>query len=334
VKRRLPAVVIAALVFAMVLSSQAFAARGPDQGGPVNAQLFAKASNGYSAQLSSEGDKIRLTLSRGFLTGLIYTFRGHVSADGIEAKIAGLGNIDLHFVAAGKTKRRRPPRNCNGRLAQLTEGHFIGSFRFRAEQGAARIDVAHAKGSTAIPGWHCPHQSFKDFLESRPEGFTVTSLRAEDTKRQVGLLAFAGTDAEHPDPEGAEVSAAMVSRRGPVKVDHVAVVLSRSIFSFDSALTSATVAPPSPFHGSATYCTTCAPGSRWTGDLRVSLPGVREEVSLVGPAFETTLKSVQASGSEEGSAMSRSSLATRIPGGDYPQVPRKGPLGQRLNARR
>jgi len=259
----------------------------------VDVEFSANASNGYSADLKSEGDKIQLSLSRGFLPGLIYTFHGHASADGIKARIADLGSINLHFLPTGKERTVRPPGRCEGRRAELTEGDFFGSFRFRAERGATKIDVAHVKGSVAMPGWNCPHESFDDFLRSRPKGYAVTFLRADDAKRQVGLLAFGGTDAEHPDPEGAEISADMITRRGPVRVDHLAVLLGTSLFDFDSALTSATVAPPSPFHGSATYCASCEPDARWSGDLRVSLPALPGEIPLTGPDYDASLQRMQ-----------------------------------------
>lgn len=99
--------------------------------GPVNAQLIARASRGYTAHLSSEGDKIQLGLFRGLFSSLVYTFYGRVSTEEIDARIAGLGSIDLRFVPTGKTKRVRPPRSCSGPVTRLTEGHFIGSFRFR-----------------------------------------------------------------------------------------------------------------------------------------------------------------------------------------------------------
>lgn len=80
----------------------------------MDAQLYVKAGNRYSAQLKSEGDKLQMVFSRGIFPALIYTFHGHVSAAGIRARIADLGNIDLRFKPSGRTKRVRPPRNCSG----------------------------------------------------------------------------------------------------------------------------------------------------------------------------------------------------------------------------
>jgi hypothetical protein len=259
-------------------------------GGAVNVQLSAKATNGYSASLSSEGDTIHLSFARGLFPSLIYTFHGRVSATRITATIADLGKVDLRFLPGGKTGRARIPRNCNGPTAKFVEGHFVGRFDFRAEMGVATLDLTHAKGSVTSPGWHCASESLKNFFESRPGAFTVTYLQDEEAERKVGLEVFAATDAEHPEPVGAEASAVMVTQRGSVKVDHLAVALRPRIFSYDSALTSATVSPRSPFHGSATYCASCAPGSRWTGDLTVSLPGVGGDVPLTGSAYQVALK--------------------------------------------
>jgi hypothetical protein len=91
------------------------------------------------------------------------------------------------------------------------------------------------------------------------------------------LVAFTTTDAEHPDPELAEVGAAMMTRDGSVQVDHVAVEFAPHIFTFSSESSSKTVAPVGPFIGTATYCPTCALAARWTGDLRVALPGIDGE---------------------------------------------------------
>lgn len=172
--------------------------------------------------------------------------------------------------------------------------------------GVAKVDLSHARGAIAAPGWRCDHESVKTFAEAAPEGATYTFLHAEDEHREIGLSAFAGTD-----PEVAEVSARMITRRGSVRVDHVAVVLGRQIFSFDSALTEAKVSPPKPFYGSAVYCASCDSESRWTGNLRVALPGISGQVSLVGPSYKAEVKVFHASGANGGLTGSDSRRRTR-----------------------
>ncbi len=276
-------------VLALCVASPA-AARSLAQDRPIDIKLSAKASNGYKAELDSEGDKLRLTFSRGLFPGLTYVFHGKVSAKGIEARIADLGQIDLQFVPIGKTRTIRTPLRCGNARARVAEGNFVGSVSFRAELNAVRLDFSRAQGWIGTPGWYCPTTSFKEFVESQPKGRTYTLLEAEEKKRRVLFSTYAGTDAEHPEPVGAEISAGMVTRRGPVKVDHLAVALAANVFSFDDELTSATFTAHKPFEGRGSYCASCAAGSSWTGDLRVSLPGIAGKVALAGSGFNATLK--------------------------------------------
>jgi hypothetical protein len=287
-------VLILALQGQAALAADALPTRGP-----VNAGLNVKASNGYSAQLKSEGDKLQLVFSRGLFPALVYTFHGQVSAAGIRARIADLGTIDLRFKPSGKTKRGRPPRNCSGRRATLSEGHFVGDLNFQAELDVTSIDITHAKGWIASPGWHCHDSGLKALAEQAPRGVTYTFLQALDQRDGLGFGAFAGTDVEHPEAAGASISASAETRRGSVTIDHIAVALAEDAFRFDSSLDSATVTPPNPFHGSATYCRSCAAGSQWTGDLSVRLPGIRRSIALTGSRFRVSLRSFVGSGAQE-----------------------------------
>jgi hypothetical protein len=289
--------VVASLGLLLALSSQtAFAAEQATTRGPVNAQLNVDASNGYSAQLKSEGDKLQLVLSRGLFPALAYTFHGRVTAAGIRARIGDLGMIDLRFKPSGKTKRVRPLHNCSGRRATLSEGHFVGELTFRSELGVASIDLTHANGWIVSPGWRCHTSGFKTFAEQAPSDVTYTTLQALDHRDDVGLGVLAGTNAEHPETTGASVSAVARTWRGSVSIEHLAIVLATNAFSFDSALDSATLTPPHPFQGSATYCRSCEASSRWTGDLRVRLPGIRHPIVLAGSRYRVSLRSFTGSG--------------------------------------
>jgi hypothetical protein len=281
-------------------AAPALAAEPAPARGPVNAEFFAKASNGYSATLKSEGDRLQLTLARGLFPGLVYSFHGRVSASGIEARIADLGTIDLRFVAAGKTKRVAPPKHCSGPEATVTEGHFLGEFHFRAEGGVAKVDLAHARGAIAAPGWHCKNVSPKNIFESAPSDLGYTLLQANDKARQVGVEAITTTDPQHPGVSGTEFSASMLTRRGPVKVVHIAVALAGNVVTSDAALAAATATPPKPFSGSATFCRACAAGSRWTGDLSVTLPGIAAPVKLTGPGYDVSFRSLVGGGEPRG----------------------------------
>lgn len=279
-----------------MLPPLALGAGPPSLRGPVNAYLYAKATNGYSAQLKSEGDKLQLTLSRGLFPSIVYTFHGRVSAAGIRAKIADLGTIDLSFEPSGKVRHGNPPTHCSGPRATQVEGHFVGDLDFRAERGVAKLDLSSAKGSLAAPGWHCHARSVDDFLRESSSESTFTFLQAIDSTRHLGFSAFTGLDPKHPEAHGDEISASERTHRGPVTVDHFAMVFAINVFEFDDALTTATVSPPSPFRGTATYCRTCVGGSQWTGNLSVLLPGIGRPLDLTGPRYRTSLKSLAAGG--------------------------------------
>jgi hypothetical protein len=288
----------AAALLSLVLVSGARGAVSSLPRGPVNAYIYAKATNGYSAQLKSEGDKLRLTISRGLFPSLVYTFHGRVSGAGIHAKIADLGVIDLKFSPSGNVRHGKPPKHCDGPRATQVEGHFVGELDFHAERGVTGFDLTSTKGSVAAPGWRCRKESFEDYLQAAPSGSTYTLLQAIVPGRPGGFTALAAVDAEHPGPIGAEFSASARTHRGSVTVDHLAVALAKNALSFDRTLTTATVDPPRPFTGNAAYCRTCATGSRWTGDLSVLLPGIDGPIAMTGSDYRPTLKSLVGRGPE------------------------------------
>lgn len=298
-RRRLPRAVAALASLLIMLVPAARAAEPALPGGPVNAYIHAKATNGYSVQLKSEGDRLQMTVSRGLFPALLYTFGGRVSAAGIHAKIADLGVIDLRFEPSGKVRQGRPPGNCSGPRATQLEGNFIGEFDFRAERDVAEVHLAQVKGSLAAPGWRCHRESIEDFLQGVPDERTYTFLSALDSDRHLGFTAFTAVDPEHPELDGEEISASARTHRGALTVEHLAVALARNALSFDSALTSATVDPPRPFTGTATFCRTCEAASRWTGDLRVLLPGIGPPVKLTGSRYDASLKSFAGGGGSE-----------------------------------
>jgi hypothetical protein len=75
---------------------------------------------------------------------------------------------------------------------------------------------------------------------------------------------------------------------------------------------SATVDPPSPFTGSASFQRESAKDFSWTGDLAVELPGIGE-VTLAGPKFETALCLGRRCRGDEESSESAGSIAVLLP---------------------
>jgi hypothetical protein len=85
-------------------------------------------------------------------------------------------------------------------------------------------------------------------------------------------------------------SASLTRVRGKMFILSSQTVISKdaAALEFSEPPRSATVTPPEPFTGTATFRQESADQFSWAGDLAVELPG-SGEVSLAGPKFETAL---------------------------------------------
>jgi hypothetical protein len=120
--------------------------------------------------------------------------------------------------------------------------------------------------------------------ESEPPIFAVLGAATQNGGRQFFALA------SHPDErEPPFFWAGTVERRHGMRIQRlVAVAGPTRSFLFEDNLRTATVQPPAPFSGSASFERVARGRKTWTGDLSVSLPG-RPGVSLAGPEFEPAL---------------------------------------------
>jgi hypothetical protein len=111
----------------------------------------------------------------------------------------------------------------------------------------------------------------------------------ELVNRRTGLEAAAFTF-RPPGEKGLTFFVAGINERSKrMQIARYALTIAREqAFSFDNALDSATIAPPRPFSGSATYQGSTGAPPTWIGDLAVSLPGT-ERLSLVGPDYRPRL---------------------------------------------
>jgi hypothetical protein len=93
------------------------------------------------------------------------------------------------------------------------------------------------------------------------------------------------------DPDRRYFKASLDEQRGRIFISRSLKGVSDdpSTFTFNRALTSATVAPPPPFIGTATLeRESRKQRGSWTGDLTAPLPGAAT-VALAGPAFTATM---------------------------------------------
>lgn len=265
-----------------------------------NMHFSLPASNGYTLKVKTEGTMTLVSLRRGGLSST-YFVSDSAGPEGIAADLGPLGKIDVRFAPSGATKtvhvprgeQRRPGCRYPRRLVHAL-GTFTGTISFHGENGFASVEAAQVPGSigpSARP--RCGGQQAWLRRAPVPEPrrvehvwvaadtvLSATSHFSAETATFTILLAYAsGDDVRYA------VDRIESPRPGLMILRSAAVTAPRSTFSYRGDLTSATLQPPAPFSGEATFS---ARRERLSGDLAVSFPGTSPQ-PLTGPKFETRL---------------------------------------------
>jgi hypothetical protein len=219
-----------------------------------------------------------------------YVARGAVSPSSIQADFGKLGNVDMRFRPSGSVRHGKRHRHCIGAdRYTIQPGVFVGSVRFRGEDGYASAKVHRVKGRVVTPRTlRCLDSFFEQFehagqkpAKKKPK---VTRLSAF-TRSGLTAMLF---DASNRDGKAGYL-AEIEQTVGSIGVFRgVFVHASPATFAFDNALSYAGVTPPPPFSGSASFQRGPTGSKSWTGSLAVSFPGA-PNVSLVDPRFKTQL---------------------------------------------
>jgi hypothetical protein len=283
----------------LVLASTASAESFPisDDGSPASlrstVEFELRTKSGYRVQVEGSGHEATLAVSRKSI-GAVYAVRtAKVSTDGLRARFGKLGRISVRFEPSGKVDREEPPRRCKGKERVVRFGRYVGTIRFRGELGYVRVVAGEARGtSVSAPPWRCKprHHGGKFAARSSKKAppdieFTVLEATARNNR-----LGFVATEVQAPKEQPLTIfNAGTLSRRGGMVLYHYALVLGKDrTFSFDDALSTATVDPPKPFRGSAAFQRNPDGSTAWSGTLRVFLPGVGD-LALAGPQYKAKL---------------------------------------------
>ena len=262
--------------------------------------------HGYRLMIVAEGNVVALVAlderrpSQGshsrFLDSLsqvatAYVTHGTVTPSRIEGSFGRFGSVSVRFRPSGRTSAKAL-RHCKGQRGYVTRyGTFAGHVRFTGEDKYVAVRAHRAKGQVRGPRHVRCHRgrivrplSRRRSGESHSDGSRAT-IFAERRTATAGteVLAFQAGD-------GALLLALAEESLGRMAVVHYALeVVSGSVLSHDDALTSATLAPPRPFHGKGIY--EAAPdGTRtWSGSLSVAFPG-SPRLPLTGPEFAAKLE--------------------------------------------
>jgi len=294
-----------ALLAALALVSLSPAAASPRDAAEIQMARFQlETGDGHSVRVEGFDHRVKLVVTRlvvkrelsgatiSWLSEATYRARGTASRRGLRARFGHFGLVAVDFKPLEKATQMWPPEDCSGYRGTGREGVFTGKIRFRGESGYVELDARRAPGRVAastrwnckprppVDGWGRASECTED---GRPADCALLFAAAPE-RREFFALGFAEA------PELPIFGAAMKERHGSVRVDRHLVVGDRQAhrFGWSHELGSATVEPPPPFAGIASFQRNPDGSRSWSGTLSVSFLG-HEDVPLAGPRFDAHL---------------------------------------------
>jgi hypothetical protein len=255
---------------------------------PATANFSLRAGNGYRILVDRTRGRVSLSALRGgksFFASTSYTVPGKVSPQRIDARFGRFGQISVRL----KTERMRKGKleeQCTGKPETIRYGVFVGTIRFRGEGGYTLVDARQATGRLSSgTKFKCVFPNLRP--GSGPVAHASRQIPPSLGASQGGQRAF-GVEVSGGKRRSIFFSAFSQEQRGRMEIfRNVFAEAPLSSFVFASDLSSATVQPPRPFQGEASFQRTPA-GPTWSGTLSVDFPG-RDDVRLAGPRFEADL---------------------------------------------
>jgi hypothetical protein len=223
----------------------------------------------------------------------IYIARGTVTPRRIAASFGKFGKLDVRFHPSGQVVESPPRRHCKG-VDHFTSRHgvFTGRVRFEGEEHYVAVRSHRARGRVRSPiQLSCASSRFRSRINTRarpvrqpssPGSSASFTASARHGIASTELFVFGNRHKTTSVAVVEESIGSVAEIRYGLSVSH------QQTFTLNDALTSATLAPPAPFHGTGTY--RAAPdGTRsWTGPLSVSFPGA-SRWPLTGDEFKASL---------------------------------------------
>lgn len=312
--QRVVAALLAAATIVVLLAAPTGAAAGKPgrikQKPSVSTDLEMRGTNGFRLDLFTlDRGGVVLFAHRGVDVNVSYFAQTHhprgkrSDPDKLNFRIGHLGHFRGRFVPTSSVEENLEP-GCEGDPPTIEKGYFVGSFRFRGERGYTAVHSRRLRGSvTRRPGSICTvpdgppwHLSAHQARAERKRRHDEFHLVAADEKADI-MFDARHREATKDEPEQTSYQASMNGKKvGAFRVSYIV-----SSFGFEPAtettfqapnlsepLSEATVAPPAPFSGSATFHLDDPKTASWTGDLAVDMPGLGE-VPLTGEGIDAGL---------------------------------------------
>lgn len=222
--------------------------------------------------------------------------KGNVTEDGtIDAKVPGLLHVAVQFEQTAETPVEFEFEGCKVEgQASTRRGIFRGTIAFHGEGAYTKFKTRSAHGQIEVdPRVRCPKRKHVPHQPKQNlEDLGVEYLEAGREERKGDWISFSASGTGLMLPGSGPVtdfSASYIHRRGKLTVFASTRALGeeKGLFSLtapEGTPTEATVDPPAPFSGSATFKLESPTTASWTGDLNVEIPTLGK-VSLAEPGF-------------------------------------------------
>lgn len=276
------------LVVVCAIPSSAVAKRGYfviDPSRTMEARI--RGSKGFGVSLFGSRNNVALTV-KGHNASVSYSVRGHASGNRLVGRFGHLGRVSLSFHPRQKAHRvPEPEGNCKSGGKLVEPGTFVGTLEFEGEQGYTEVHASRLRGTITRNLREICKESGGGGEGGPPARWTL--LRADSKDGSTSFDAFKIESNRH-SIDASIFSAAIFDFRphGMTVFRSIQSDGKANTFEIDRAhgtVVSATVDPPAPFSGAATYQRHARTSSEsWTGSLAGDFPGVGI-VTLAGPEF-------------------------------------------------
>jgi hypothetical protein len=268
-------------------------------------------SGGYRIGLSMPNDRVailsiyrfKVMRDKGALFANAYVVhnRQSLKRGAIRARLGSLGSLSLRFRPNGKVRELGPQRGCEGGSSTTEYGRFVGRATFHGENHYLHFSLSGGSGGiTRSPRLRCKKDEVRDPVHGSLRAYVAPGSFFA-TQGDIALLyvsrhshgRYIGVTAGHEEgaPPGAEVRIGILESMKEMAIGRYALVLKAPGTLLTSLPgvhpASATLAPPAPFFGKATYQEEPTDSRSWSGTLGVNLPGLKQP--LTGPGFHTRL---------------------------------------------
>jgi hypothetical protein len=255
--------------------------------------LRLQASNGYvffalaeaPPEESEEDEENEAGSAFTWCTAVTYATPATVTDRTIEADLGKLGRISVTRAPTGRT--RTVPRSCkpgDKRTKQAPVERYEGTIEFHGEEGFTDVSAT----SAPLTRVYCA--TYEEGGGGSGSRRTLPGARLDVEKRRPEQYRLEFDAIQRRPGAGTGVSVEVEEHRGEMEIHRATWTwASPGALRYDRRLRNATVRPPAPFSGHATFHRRAHGANRWTGNLTVDLPG-NSDVPITGRGFWAELE--------------------------------------------